>query len=69
VEIYSGWSEQYAVMGKGETRIVAAIDEIKNQVPFELFGLDSDGGSEFINWHLVKYCEKNNLYFTRSRAI
>jgi len=68
VEIYSGWSEQYDVMGKGETRIVAAIDEIKNQVPFELFGLYSDGGSEFINWHLVKYCEKNNLYFTRSRA-
>lgn len=68
VEIYSGWSEQYAVMGKGETRVIAAIDEIKNQVPFELFGLDSDGGSEFINWHLVRYCEKNNLYFTRSRA-
>lgn len=68
VEIYSGWSEQYAVMGKGETRVAAAIDEIKNQVPFKLFGLDSDGGSEFINWHLVRYCEKNNLYFTRSRA-
>jgi len=68
VEIYSGWSEQYAVLGKGETRIVAAIDEIKDQVPFKLFGLDSDGGSEFINWHLVRYCEKNNLYFTRSRA-
>jgi len=68
VEIYSGWSEQYAVMGKGETRIVAAIDEIKIKCRSNCFGLDSDGGSEFINWHLVKYCEKNNLYFTRSRA-
>lgn len=67
VEIYSGWSEQYAVMGKGETRIVAAINDIKNQLPFKLVGVDSDGGSEFINWHLVRYCQKNNLYFTRSR--
>ena len=67
VEIYSGWSEQYAMMGKGERGAVMAINEIKNQLPFELFGLDSDGGSEFINWHLVKYCETNNLYFTRSR--
>lgn len=67
VEIYSGWSEQYAVMGKGETRIVAAINDIKNQLPFKLVGVDSDGGSEFINWHLVRYCEKNHLYFTRSR--
>jgi len=67
VEIYSGWSEQYAVMGKGERGIVTSLENIKLGLPFELFGLDSDGGSEFINWHLIKYCEKNNLYFTRSR--
>lgn len=67
VEIFSGWSEQYAVMGKGERGIVSSLENIKLNLPFELFGLDSDGGSEFINWHLVRYCEKNNLYFTRSR--
>ena len=26
-----------------------------------------DPSGEFINWHLVRYCEKNNLFFTRSR--
>jgi len=67
VEIYSGWSEQYAVMGKGERGIIVAINDITNQLPFKLTGVDSDGGSEFINWHLVRYCQKNNLYFTRSR--
>lgn len=67
VEIYSGWSEQYAVMGKGERGIIMAIEDIKNGLPFKLTGLDSDGGSEFINWHLVRYCRKNELYFTRSR--
>lgn len=67
VEIYSGWSEQYAVMGKGKKGIVASVDNAKQIVPFILKGLDSDGGSEFINWHMVDYCENNNLGFTRSR--
>lgn len=67
VEIYSGWSEQYAVLGKGETGVIRAINKIKDGLPFALLGLDSDGGSEFINWHMVKYCGKNNLFFTRSR--
>jgi len=67
VEISVGWSEQYAVMGKGETGITKAIDEIKIDLPYDLLGLDSDGGSEFINWHMVRYCGRSNLLFTRSR--
>lgn len=67
VEICSGWSEQYAVMGKGEAGVIKAVDEIKASLPFDLAGMDSDGGSEFINWHMVGYCEMNKLFFTRSR--
>lgn len=67
VEIYCGWSEQYAVMGKGEEGVVNAFDEIEKYLPFDLLGLDSDSGSEFINWHMVKHCQKKNLFFTRSR--
>jgi hypothetical protein len=32
-----------------------------------LLGLDSDNGSEFINTHLVRYCEAEHITFTRSR--
>jgi len=67
VEIYSGWSEQIAVMGKGEVGVIKAVDKVKNVLPFELKGMDSDGGSEFINWHMVRYCEEHGLFFTRSR--
>ena len=67
VEIYSGWSEQYAVMGKGKKAVVNSVDNAKQIMPFALKGLDSDSGSEFINWHMVDYCENNNLGFTRSR--
>lgn len=66
-EIYSGWSEQYAVSGKGEIGVAKAIDDIKNDLPYDLLGLDSDSGGEFINWHLVRYCDRNKLFFTRSR--
>ena len=67
VEIYSGWSEQMAVLGKGERGIVRAINTIKAEAPFKLLGLDSDNGGEFINYHLVGYCQDKNIYFTRSR--
>lgn len=66
-EIYSGWSEQYAVLGKGEVGVTKAIDNVKNDLPYDLSGLDSDSGGEFINWHLVRYCDRNKLFFTRSR--
>ena len=67
VEVATGWSEQIAVMGKSEAGIVNAIEEIKQHLPFELKGLDSDTGSEFVNWHMVKWCKENKLFFTRSR--
>lgn len=67
VEIATGWSEQIAVMGKGEAGIVKAIEAIKQGLPFNLKGLDSDTGSEFVNWHMVRWCKENNLFFTRSR--
>jgi len=67
VEIATGWSEQMAALGKNEEAIVDAVDQIKNDLPFALSGVDSDSGSEFVNWHMVRYCEKENLFFTRSR--
>jgi len=67
VEISTGWSEQRAVLGKGEKGVVDKVNNVKNTVPFDIYGLDSDGGSEFINWHMVKYCKNKEIYFTRSR--
>ncbi len=66
-EIYSGWSEQVAVMGKSETGIVGAVELVKKNIPFKVLGFDSDTGSEFVNWHMVRYCDRNKIFFTRSR--
>ena len=34
----------------GERIVQQALDEIEGMLPFRLLGLDSDNGSEFINW-------------------
>lgn len=48
-DIVTGWSEPEAIMGKSEQATVCAIDDIDRSLPFAMAGLDSDGGSEFIN--------------------
>lgn len=67
VDISSGWSEQGAIWGKGERATVSEMDNLKARLPFKLLGLDPDNGSEFINWHMHKYCKTNNIALTRSR--
>jgi len=67
VEISSGWWEAEAIMGKGQDPTFQALKRIRKRAPFEWKGIDSDNGPEFINYHLINYCEKENLEFTRSR--
>lgn len=65
----TGWSEPIGIRNKAQKWAFEALKEVKtNLLPFPLFGIDSDNGSEFINDQLYRYCGKNNIVFTRSRA-
>jgi hypothetical protein len=66
-DIHSTWVETRAVLGKGQTGILRALNNIQQELPFELRGLDSDNGSEFINHHVVSFCKKHKIQFTRGR--
>lgn len=66
-DVATSWSEQVAIQGKGERVTVAGLDGLRARLPFPLLGLDSDNGSEFINWHMERYCRKDKITFTRSR--
>lgn len=66
-DIFSAWSVSRAVMGKSEIRVANALDELRRELPFELKGIDSDNGSEFINHHLKRYCDRHGIQFTRGR--
>jgi hypothetical protein len=66
-DILTTWGESRAVLGKGEAGVVKALDEMGKDLPFPRQGLDSDNGSEFINWHLFRYCEDNKIQPFRGR--
>lgn len=66
-DVASTWTETRVVLGKGKRFVVAALDEMRQILPFPLRGLDSDNGSEFINTHCVDWCTEHTLQFTRSR--
>lgn len=67
VDIKTTWVERRAIMGRGQYATTEALDEIKQELPFPLLGIDSDNDAPFINYHLVGYCKKNKIQFTRSR--
>ena len=66
-DIHTTWTETRAVLGKGETAVRDALEEISTALPFRLLGIDSDNGSEFINWHLGRWCARRDIQFTRGR--
>ena len=66
-DIHLGWCESRAILGRGQDAVVAALDEVRGALPFPLRGIDSDNGSEFINDHLLRYCRRHGIGFTRGR--
>lgn len=70
VDIATGWTEQRAVWGKGETGVLEQLRHIEQSLPFPLLGFDCDNGSEFLNHHLFRHFteRKKPVQFTRSRA-
>src|SRR5271163_3798679 len=66
-DIATGWTENRSVRNKARKWVLAALDDIAKIMPFPILGVDSDNGSEFINDHLLTWCEKREITFTRAR--
>lgn len=67
VDVATGWTECVAVANKGQGAVFAALQLVRERLPFPLLGIDSDNGSEFINDQLVRYCQHEKITFTRCR--
>ena len=67
VDIATFWSESAAQINKGQQRTRDSIVKMKQRLPFPLRGLDPDTGSEFINWHVKEWCDREGIELTRSR--
>lgn len=66
-DIATGWTENRSVRNKARRWVIAALEQIALIMPFPILGVDSDNGSEFINHHLLDWCEQRQITFTRSR--
>ncbi len=66
-DIHTSWTESRAVLGRGQVAVEQALEEVERALPFRLLGVDSDNGSEFINWHLKAWCERKQIQLTRGR--
>lgn len=68
-DILTTWTEIRATWNKGAQGVVEQIQDIETRLPFPLLGFDCDNGSEFLNYHLVRYFTEHPSIksFTRSR--
>lgn len=63
----TGWSETRALRNKAQRWVHEGLVDIVGVLPFPLLGLDCDNGSEFINRHLLRWCQENEITSTRTR--
>jgi len=66
-DLATGWTECLALANKTQVAVSRAIAQLRLDLPFPLLGLDSDNGTEFINETLLRYCQSEQITFTRSR--
>src|SRR5271169_644961 len=67
-DIATGWTEDQAVKNKAQRWVFEALTDMRARLPFDLLGIDSDNGAEFINNHLYNYCKEEKITFTRARS-
>jgi hypothetical protein len=68
-DICTGWTACRATWNKGADGVMTQIKAIQQALPFSIKGFDCDNGSEFLNWHLLRYFQNplQPIQFTRSR--
>jgi hypothetical protein len=67
VDLATGWSECLVLANRSQRQVSAAIERLRQRLPFALLGIDSDNDSVFINDNLYRYCQSQQITFTRSR--
>src|SRR2546426_624066 len=69
VDYATTWVELRAMWGRGQVGTLWALRDMEASLPFDLLGLDSDNGGEFLNHHVLSWLQKRPrpVFMTRSR--
>ncbi len=68
MDVATGWTECLALLRRSEADVIGALNSVRQRLPVALLGLDTDNGSEFINYEMLRYCQREQITFTRSRV-
>ena len=66
-DVASGWTECVALVVRDGALVVAALEQLRMNMPFPLRGFDTDNGGEFLNETVAAYCHAHGIPCTRSR--
>ena len=66
-DVASGWTECIPILIREQSLVVETMELLRKRFPFPIIGINTDNDSSFINESLIKYCNLQNILFTRSR--
>jgi len=67
-DIASTWTSGRAVWNKGATGVLEQTRQVEENLPFALLGMDFDNGSEWLNWHLIRYLQERSAPIRMTRS-
>lgn len=66
IDACSYWTNAHAQWNKGEEATQRSMSSIKDALPFSWILAHPDTGSEFINWHVKRWCDTEGITMSRS---
>ena len=68
IDVFSGWSERVAILGRSFRVVEAGFQRILDRLPFPILGVHPDNGSEFFNHHMINFWRDHpQVQLSRSR--
>lgn len=69
IDVLTGWSERWAVLGRSYLVMEDAFRSIMHRLPFPIVEIHPDNGSEFLNHHMLRFWGDlvQNVSLSRSR--
>jgi len=69
IDVATGWSERVMLLGRGQQAMEKAFKQVLERLPFAVKELHPDNGTEFFNYHLVRFWKEKvtGIQLSRSR--
>src|SRR6266480_2176941 len=69
IDVATGWSERVMLLGRSYQAMREAFERVSQRLPFAIVELHPDNGTEFFNYHLVRFWKEKvtGIQLSRSR--